>query len=196
MGDFNSHSTLWGCSSTSQKGLEIENFLMQSNVCLLNNKSATCLLPGTGTLSLLDFAFCDPTLYLNYTLSVLTDLRGSNHYPTMVAKPVTAAVDDCKRWRLTGADWDLFRGLCCSELNLTAVEGSNNALNQFTSKLISIAERTTPKTRGKLKMRQKPWFNEDCKSAIINRRAALKKFLKNPSQSYLESVRIVRAKAR
>jgi exonuclease III len=43
MGDFNSHSTLWGCSSISEKGLEMENFLMQSNRCLLNNKSATYL---------------------------------------------------------------------------------------------------------------------------------------------------------
>jgi hypothetical protein len=70
----------------------------------------------------------------------------------MVAKLLTAAVDDCKRWRHTGADWDLFRDLCCSELSWTAVEAWNNALNQFTSKLISIAERTIPKIHGKLKM--------------------------------------------
>jgi Endonuclease-reverse transcriptase len=96
MGDFNSHSMLWDCSSTYQKGLEMEKFFMQSNLCLLSNKSATCLHPGTGTLSSLDLAFCDPTLNLNYTWSVLRDLYGSDHYPTLVAKPVTAVVDDCK----------------------------------------------------------------------------------------------------
>jgi hypothetical protein len=74
---------------------------MHSNLCLLNNKSATCLHPGTGTLSSLDLAFCDPTLYLNYTWSSLTDLYGSDHYPTVVAKPFTEAVDDYKRWRHT-----------------------------------------------------------------------------------------------
>jgi Endonuclease-reverse transcriptase len=41
MGGFNSHSTLWGCSSTNHKGLEMEKFLMQSNLCLLNNIPAT-----------------------------------------------------------------------------------------------------------------------------------------------------------
>jgi Endonuclease-reverse transcriptase len=92
MGDFNSHSTLWVCSSTSQKGLEIENFLMQSNLCLLNNKSTTYLHLETGTSSSLDLAFCDPTLSLNYTWSVLSDLYGSDHHPTMVAKPATEAV--------------------------------------------------------------------------------------------------------
>jgi hypothetical protein len=70
----------------------------------------------------------------------------------MVARPVTEAVDDCKRWRLTGGDWDLFRDLCCSELRLTAVEGWNNAFNQFTSTLINIADKTIPKTHSKLKM--------------------------------------------
>jgi Endonuclease-reverse transcriptase len=125
MGDFSSHSTLWGCSCTNQKGLEMEKCLMQNNLCLLNNKSATYLHPETGTL---DLAFCDPTLYLNYTRSVLTDLYGSVHYPTMVAKAVTEAVDDCKRWRLTGADWDSFRDFCCSDLRLTALEDRTTLL--------------------------------------------------------------------
>jgi hypothetical protein len=142
----------------------MEKFLMQSSLCLLNNKSATYIHPGTGTLSSLDIAFCDPTLYSNYTWSVLMDLCGSDHYPTMVAKLVMEAVDDCKRWRLTGADWALFRDLCCSKSRLTAVEVSNNAFNQ----LINIAERTMLKTCGKLNMRQKPWFNEVCKFAIRN----------------------------
>jgi hypothetical protein len=101
------------------------------------------------------------------------------------------AVDDCKRWRLTGADWASFTDLSCGELRLTALEGSNNAYNQFTSTLINIAERTIPKTCSKLKMRQKPWFNDDCRSAIRNGRATLKKFSRNPLQSNLESVRIV-----
>jgi Endonuclease-reverse transcriptase len=121
MGDFNSHSTLWGCSSTNQKGLELEKFLMQSNLCLFNNKSATYLHPGTGTLSSLDLACCEPMLYLNYTWSILTDLYGSDHNPTIVAKPFTEAVDDCKGWWLTGTDWDSFEDLCCSELRLTAL---------------------------------------------------------------------------
>jgi hypothetical protein len=59
------------------------------------------------------------------------DLYGSDHYPTIDPKPFAESVDDCKRWRLTGADWDSFKDLCCSELRLTALEGSNDAFNQF-----------------------------------------------------------------
>jgi hypothetical protein len=107
--------------------------------------------------------------------SVRTDLSGYDNYPTLVAKPFTEAVDDCKRWRLTGADWDSFKDLCCNELSLTALDESNNYFNQFTSTLINIAEKSIPKTCDKLKMRQKPWFNEDRKSAIRNRKVTLKK---------------------
>jgi hypothetical protein len=66
---------------------------------------------------------------------------GSDYYPTMVAKPFTEAVDDCKRWQLTGADWDSFKDLCCSELRLTALDGSNTIFNQLTATLINIAEK-------------------------------------------------------
>jgi hypothetical protein len=41
LGDFNAHSTLWGCTSTDSKGQKITNFLLQSNLCLLNGKSNT-----------------------------------------------------------------------------------------------------------------------------------------------------------
>jgi hypothetical protein len=105
---------------------------------------------------------------MNYTWSVLTGMYGSDPYSIMVAKPVTATVDGCTRWRLTGADKDSFRDLCCSELRLAAVGGWNNALNQFTSTLIFIAERTILKSCGKLKLRKKTWYNEQCKFAIRN----------------------------
>ena len=97
MGDFNSHSTLWGCCSTNQKGLEIETFLLQSNLCLLNNKTPTHLHPATGSLSSLDLAFCDPSLYFDYIWSVHNDLCGSDHYPTILKKPFAQAVEDHKR---------------------------------------------------------------------------------------------------
>jgi hypothetical protein len=115
---------------------------------------------------------------------------GSEHYPIMVAKPVAEAVDDYGRWRLTGADWSSFRDLCCSELRFTALEGSSNSFSQFTLTLIKIAEKMIPKTRSKLKVQQNPWFNEDCKSAARNRRAAPKnsrETFRNQTLNELES---------
>jgi hypothetical protein len=70
----------------------------------------------------------------------------------MVGKPITEAVDDCKCWQLTRADWDLLKDLSCIESRLNALDRSNNIFNQFTLTLINIAEKTIPKTCGKLKI--------------------------------------------
>jgi Endonuclease-reverse transcriptase len=153
MGDFNSHSTLWGCRTTNLKGLEMETFLLQSNVCLLNNKCPTYLHPATGSLSSLDLALCDPSLYTNFNWSIYNDLCGSDHYPTILTKPVAIAVQDQKRWKLAKADWAVYQDLCSSSLNPTAQTGSNDKFKSFTDKITEIAEKTIPKTTGKCNAR-------------------------------------------
>lgn len=196
LGDFNSHSTLWGCRSTCPKGTEIETFLMQSNLCLLNGKQPTYLHPATGTLSSLDLAFCDPSLYLNYKWSPHDDLCGSDHYPIIISKPITQPLDDLKRWKLDKADWASFESMCSSELSKYALDQASDKFQQFTSNLLEIANKTIPKTSGKLKVRQKPWFDEDCKVAAKDCKHGLKTFLRNPTQSNLVNIKILRAKAR
>lgn len=39
-GDFNAHSTLWGCDKTDQRGQLVEDFIL-SNICLLNSGTRT-----------------------------------------------------------------------------------------------------------------------------------------------------------
>ena len=41
LGDFNSHSTLWGCSKTDLRGKMIEDLLLKHNLSILNNGSTT-----------------------------------------------------------------------------------------------------------------------------------------------------------
>ena len=38
MGDFNAHSTLWGCQALDARGKIIEDFIANNNLCYLNNK--------------------------------------------------------------------------------------------------------------------------------------------------------------
>ena len=51
MGDFNSHSNVWGCFDTDQKGRIIEDVINRNNLLSYNNKSYTYLHPGTETYS-------------------------------------------------------------------------------------------------------------------------------------------------
>jgi len=63
MGDFNAHNTLWGETHTDKKGDEVELFLSQSNLCLLNSKVPTYLHPATGSYSSIDLTICDPSIF-------------------------------------------------------------------------------------------------------------------------------------
>jgi hypothetical protein len=66
---------------------------------------------------------------------------------------------------------------------------------KFNDTVISIADVTIPKTSANPKHPGKPWFNDDCKDAISNRKRAERQFGKHPTSDNLGNFRIVREKA-
>jgi hypothetical protein len=110
----------------------------------------------TGSLSSLDLALCDPSLYQDYNWSVCKDLCGSDHYPTILSEPVGMSVDDQKRWMLAEADWASYQDLCSSSLNPTALMGSTNKfkslqillfkllINRYQKPVVNVARNRDP----------------------------------------------------
>ena len=80
---------------------------------------------------------------------------------------------------------------------LTAVSLSDSIdpIAGFTSSLINICGKSTPKTSTSPKKRN-PWYNQNCKEAIKERKQALSKFCKYPTKDNLNNVRLFRARAR
>ena len=68
-------------------------------------------------------------------------------------------------------------------------------ITYFSKTLISIAEESIPTTSSN-KKHNKSWFNDDCKTAIRSRKAALRKFNLQPSAENLTTFKIQRAKTR
>jgi len=60
LGDFNAHSTLWGCSKTDLRGKIIEDLLLKHNLSILNDGSNTYLHPATSSSSAIDLEYCIP----------------------------------------------------------------------------------------------------------------------------------------
>ena len=75
LGDFNAHHNLWGCRDIDRKGRVMEDFLLQHNLSLFNDKSFTYLSPITGTYTSIDLTICDPNLYLDFSWEVEKDLH-------------------------------------------------------------------------------------------------------------------------
>ena len=57
LGDFNSHSKLWGCLDTNDKGEIIENFIAENDLCLFNDKQPTYLHSPTRKLFCFRFVY-------------------------------------------------------------------------------------------------------------------------------------------
>ena len=195
VGDFDGHNVLWGCNDNDPRGELIEDFITKNDICLMNDKSNTYLDSGKGTFSSLDLSLCHPSLYLDFDWSVCEDQRGSDHFPILIESVQTHDEAHNPKWKLNKADWDLFHTLCNESLTDTFLSDSSDPITDFTSSLINISEKCIPKTSTNPK-KSNPWYNDDCKEAIKQRKDTLSKFCKFPTHENLNIYRNSRAKAR
>ena len=195
LGDLNGHNPLWGCASINNRGKLIEDFIGSNDLCLLNDKSPTYLHPATGHYSSLDLSICSPVLFLDYGFQVHDDLCGSDHFPVLLKNDSSPPVDFVPRWNFSKANWELFQSQCVSKLYPEKFKDIDDPIAEFSSVLLQIAEDSIPKTSGSGK-RNRPWFNDDCKKSIKERKAALRQFDITPTSEHLQRVKIFRAKAR
>ena len=195
VGDFNGHNVLWGSNYNDPRGELIEDFITENDICLMNDKSNTYLDSGKGTFSSLDLSLCHPPLYLDYEWSVCEEQHGSDHFPILIESVRTHGEDHNPKWKLHKADWDLLNNLCNESLTDTSLSNSSDPITDFTSSLITISEKCIPKTSTNPK-KSNPWYNDDCKEAIKQRKHTLSKFCKFPTHANLNTYRNSRAKAR
>ena len=196
MGDFNSHHTLWGCTNTNDKGRIIEDFITKHDLILLNDKSSTYLHPATGSYSSLDLTICSPGIFPDFNWKVVDDLHGSDHFPIQVSE-VGPSLQQCpQRWKLHKANWEQFKVHCEQSIHPNAFEDCENPAELFTSLLYSAAEKSIPRSSTNPKHPNKPWFNDDCKTAIAERKSVLRQFNLRPTQENLSKFKIARAKTR
>ena len=196
MGDFNSHHTLWGCIDTNDKGRIIEDFVAKHDLVLLNDKSSTYLHPATGSYSSLDLTICSPGIFPDFNWKVFEDLHGSDHFPIQVSEIGPSVQQHPRRWKLHKANWEEFKIHCEQSIHPNAFEDCENPAELFTSLLYSAAEKSIPRTSTNRKHPNKPWFNDDCKKAIAERKSVLRQFNLRPTQENLSKFKIARAKAR
>ena len=106
-----------------------------------------------------------------FTWKVCDDLHESDHFPIQVSE-IGPSVQQCpQRWKLHKANWEQFRVQCEQSIHPNAFEECENPAELFTSLLYSAAEKSVPHTSINPKHSNKPWFNDDCKKAIAERKS-------------------------
>ena len=75
-------------------------------------------------------------------------------------------------------------------------ENCDDPIKPFTSLLLDAAKASVPQTSTNPKRPDKPWYNDECKQAVKDRKDALKRFNLRPTPENHNQYRIFRAKAR
>ena len=194
LGDFNGHNTLWGCSENNSRGTLIEVFITKNYICLMNDKSYTYIHPATGKSSSLDLSLCHPSLYLDFEWRVNDVQHGSDRFSVVIESIISSEEDHNTKWKLNKTNWELFISLCDEHLNIESFKESSDLVADFTSSFIKISESCIPKTSTNPK-KSKPWYNNECKEAIKQRRQALSRFCRSPTGKISNEVKIFRTKA-
>ena len=195
VGDFNGHNILWGCKDNTPKGNIIEDFITKNDLCLMNDKSHTYLHPAAGNFSSLDLSLRHPSLLLDFDWTVSEYQHGSDHFPVIIESVNNSTNDHNAKWKLNKANWELYHSLCEESLKIDKFNNSLDPLDDFTSSLLDISNKSIPKTSTNPK-KSKPWYNDECKDAIKQRKQALSKFCRYPTKENLNKVKNYRAKAR
>ena len=192
LGDFNAHSPVWGDSRRDGRGKLIESILQDNDLILLNSKSPTFLHSAYNSTSAIDLAVASPTIALDFQWSVHDDLCGSDHFPIFLT---SHAEDNTThpRYNFKKANWNLFGDLCSRSIDLKILE-SDCPVELFTEKITAAAREAIPPHRGGKNLPRVPWFNEECKQAILDRKRAQRKYFKHPT--LLNFINFKKAKAK
>ena len=196
LGDFNGHNPIWDTNhEADQKGRQIETFLCNNSLSILNDGSNTFLSQAHGTFSAIDLSICSADLLTDFSWKVMEDSHGSDHFPILLNSITPIPPNYQPRWKLNKANWELFDNLL-KESVLNKDIGETPSMEEITETIVNIAEKCIPKTKGTGQKIHNPWFDDKCKIAINERKKALRQFRANPIQQNLSLFKIQRAKSR
>ena len=112
----------------------------------MNDKSYTYLHLATGKFSSLALSLCHPSLLLDFDWTLSEDQQGSDHFPVIIESINTSMNDHNAKWKLNKANWELYHSLCDKSLKIDKFDNSLDLLDDFTSSLFDISNKSIPKT--------------------------------------------------
>ena len=162
VGDFNSHSPSWGYKDMDTRGEEIEDWMMENKLTLINHPDdkPTCYSRAWKTCSTPDLAIATEEIHRLSSRTVSSQLGGSDHLPVILNFSSMGSTGHSMKpsWNFKRANWSLFKE---KTDNLTTDINTSDSLNRnvkvFTNAVLKAAKQSIP--RGKRKY-YKPFWSE------------------------------------
>lgn len=178
LGDFNSHSTLFGGTITDKSGKDIEQFIDDNNLILLNDTTGTRI-NNNGGLSAIDLSLTSASLAIKCNWRVHTSSMGSDHYPIHILlnePPSTITNEKRRSYIYNRADWQSFKHQCTATFS-DDLYNSDIATycDNINAALITAADNSIPIRHLKFRSKGVPYWNYTCTDAVYKRNKAEKK---------------------
>ena len=185
LGDLNARHGLWDpgipSSSVNSSGSSVFNFLLHSTRFTLLSPAGlgTRVDPHTGSSSVLDVCVGDP--YFMGAEFSLGPFMGSDHLPLIVKYPdltLCASAPICPRWRMVNGNWPVYEealSLSPPESGLPLLE----LVGSFSEWLLDAGHKAFRLVTERAAVRGGvPWWKEECKRAVRDRRSAWNQWCK------------------
>nr|KAG5704568.1 hypothetical protein BaRGS_031832 [Batillaria attramentaria] len=151
VGDFNGHSPSWGYDNSDYRGEEIEDWLIDNQLILINqpdDKPAYYSRAWKKT-STPDLAMATEDLQKQTTRVVSDQLGGSDHLPIILHIADKKASTDHHRkhasWDFKRADWLKYQHHAEDLCNVTFTEDMNTNVKRLTESILTAAKRSIPR---------------------------------------------------
>ena len=196
LGDFNAKSPLWGSDILDSRGKIIEDILSDMDLCILNTGSPTFISSSYSTGSHIDLSVCDPSLFLDFSWRTNDDLCGSDHFPIFLSFKQTSKEHYPKFWKFKNTNWSFYNKSCFSALQKDFNLEIEDPAVAFSNIIIEIANKIIPKTSNKPHPPKNPWFDDECKQLINERKKAQRKLFSQPTVENVITFKKIKAKCR
>ena len=161
LGDMNAKHISWGEEDSNSRGTLFEEFLNETDLCLLNDSAKTHYSAQHNSHSLIDLSLSSANCFGDFQCSVLPHLHGSDHYPITVEKLNPPVVGEPSyRFITEKADWGKYYELtkgCSTPPQEMSIEES---VQYVTTSMLDAAEASIPiskdRKNGKIPV---PWWS-------------------------------------
>lgn len=208
-GDFNIHSTTWGCRDNNNYANDLINAVDEFDLILLNDGRGTCL-TNTGNTTAIDLSFVSSNLAANCEWDVLDDTLGSNHYPIII-RPLQLCnlnkiIFPASRWNAKNVNWDDYSQQLESHFNSIEENMSAAAMYRHFLNKVSVVADSVMQIKKPFSPKHKRvcWWDNTCTNAIDKRKKVLQNYKQYPSsenfvlykKTCAETKKLLKAKAK
>ncbi|GBM13026.1 hypothetical protein AVEN_101886-1 [Araneus ventricosus] len=149
IGDFNGHNPIWGSKNVNSRGRQIEEFISDHSLCLLNNGEHTHFHLGSRSFHCLDLAAGESaSLAPFFTFRVGNDLCESDHFPIFLTRVKVPRVipQRPERYIFDKADWASFTTRAKITWDMAQYPDLNVVIDNVTASILRAADETIPKS--------------------------------------------------